>query len=82
LYRSYALTLAAVTLRIYLPLSHALEIGFEDAYRLVSWLCWVPNLVIVEVWLLAGTRNLLHGSRAHSAFPPDRRPFEIQNSEP
>jgi uncharacterized membrane protein len=69
MYRSYALTLAAVTLRIYLPLSHALGIGFEDAYRLVSWLCWVPNLVIVEVWLLAGTRNLLHGSRAATSSP-------------
>ncbi len=51
-YRSYALTLAAVTLRIYLPLSHAMGIGFEDAYRVVSWLCWVPNLVFVEAWVL------------------------------
>jgi uncharacterized membrane protein len=51
MYRSYALTLAAVALRIYMPLSFALGIGFEDAYRVVSWLCWVPNLVIVETWL-------------------------------
>jgi uncharacterized membrane protein len=56
MYRSYSLTLAAVTLRIYLPLSLALGIGFEDAYRVVSWLCWVPNLVIVEVWLLPRVR--------------------------
>lgn len=82
MYRSYALTLAAVTLRIYLPLSHALGIGFEDAYRAVSWLCWVPNLVIVEVWLLAGSRDILHGSRARSGIPPDRRRFEIRNNEP
>lgn len=52
MYRSYALTLAAVTLRIYLPLLTSLGIGFEDAYRIVSWLCWVPNLVLVEAWLL------------------------------
>ena len=52
MYRSYALTLAAVALRIYMPLSLALGIGFEDAYRVVSWLCWVPNLVIVEAWVL------------------------------
>ena len=59
MYRSYALTLAAVTLRIYMPLSFALGIGFEDAYRVVSWLCWVPNLVIVEAWLLPRVR-LVH----------------------
>jgi Predicted membrane protein (DUF2306) len=52
MYRSYALTLAAVALRIYMPLSFALGIGFEDAYQVVSWLCWVPNLVFVEAWLL------------------------------
>jgi uncharacterized membrane protein len=49
--RSYALTFAAVTLRIYLPVSHAAGIPFEPAYQAVSWLCWVPNLVLAE-WLL------------------------------
>jgi hypothetical protein len=56
MYRSYALTLAGVTLRFYMPLSVALGIGFEDAYRVVSWLCWVPNLVFVEAWLLPRVR--------------------------
>ena len=49
--RSYALTFAAVTLRIYLPLSLALGLPFEPAYQTISWLCWVPNLVIAE-WLM------------------------------
>jgi len=49
--RSYALCLAAVTLRIYLPLSQAWGVPFEDAYPAISWLCWVPNLVVAE-WLL------------------------------
>ncbi|MGE0555360.1 MAG: DUF2306 domain-containing protein [Gemmatimonadales bacterium] len=49
--RSFALTLAAVTLRIYLPLSQVAGIPFPDAYQVVSWLCWVPNLVVAE-WLV------------------------------
>jgi uncharacterized membrane protein len=49
--RSYALTLAAVTLRIYLPLSQAAGIPFAGAYQAVAWVCWVPNLVVAE-WLL------------------------------
>ena len=28
----------------------------EDAYRVVSWLCWVPNLVLVDAWLLPRVR--------------------------
>lgn len=49
--RSYALTLAAVTLRVYLPLSQIAQIEFEAAYQVISWLCWVPNLLIVEWWI-------------------------------
>jgi len=49
--RSYALCLAAVTLRIYLPFSQVLGISFSEAYPAISWLCWVPNLIVAE-WFL------------------------------
>lgn len=49
--RNYALTFAAVTLRIYLGLFFAAGVRFEDFYPLVAWLCWVPNLLVAE-WLL------------------------------
>lgn len=49
--RSFALTLAAVTLRIYLPVSSLLHIPFEDAYQVISWFCWVPNLIVAE-WII------------------------------
>ncbi|MEP3047594.1 MAG: DUF2306 domain-containing protein [Roseibium sp.] len=49
--RSAALTFAAVTLRIYLPLSMASEIEFAVAYPIISWACWVPNLIAVELYL-------------------------------
>jgi uncharacterized membrane protein len=47
--RNYALTFAAVTLRIYLPLSQIAHIEFITAYRVISWICWVPNLLIAEM---------------------------------
>jgi len=49
--RSYALTLAAVTLRLYLPLALAAGVPFLPAYRAISWLCWVPNLLAAELLL-------------------------------
>lgn len=49
--RSYALTFAAVTLRIYVPLSQVYGIPFEPAYQTIAWLCWVPNLIVAE-WLI------------------------------
>jgi len=49
--RSYALTFAAVMLRIYLPLSQVYGIPFEPAYQTIAWLCWVPNLILAE-WII------------------------------
>lgn len=49
--RSYALTFAAVTLRIYLPLAMLTGLPYEPAYQAIAWLCWVPNLLFVE-WVL------------------------------
>jgi hypothetical protein len=47
---NYALTFVAVTLRIWLPLLSAFVFhDFIPAYRVVSWLCWVPNLVIALI---------------------------------
>lgn len=49
--RSFASAFAAVTLRLELPLAAALGFSFETAYPVVAWLCWVPNLLVVEWWL-------------------------------
>ena len=50
MFRSYALTLSALTLRIWKP-SLAVNFDFQpmDLYRLVAWLGWVPNLIIAEL---------------------------------
>lgn len=49
--RSIALTFAGVTLRIWLPLQIVAGIPFEQAYTVVAWLCWVPNVLVVEYLL-------------------------------
>lgn len=49
--RSWALTLAAVTLRIYLPLVVIADLPFLPWYRAISFLAWVPNLILAELWL-------------------------------
>jgi uncharacterized membrane protein len=49
--RNFALTFAAVTLRIYLPGAFISGTPMEVSYPVIAWLCWVPNLVVAE-WLL------------------------------
>lgn len=50
--RSFALTYAAVTLRLYVPILLAMpSIAFVDGYRAISFLCWVPNLIAAEIYL-------------------------------
>ena len=46
--RNFALSLAAVTLRIYLPASFVFRLPFELAYPVIAWACWVPNLLAAE----------------------------------
>jgi hypothetical protein len=57
MFRSYATTLSAVTLRIILPLElAAFQLPFSVAYPIVAWLCWIPNLIFVEWWLVSRKR--------------------------
>ena len=49
--RSVALILAGVTLRIQLPVSLIAGIAFDRAYPVITWSCWVPNLLLAE-WFL------------------------------
>ena len=53
--RNYALTLAGLMLRVWVPLSMPLGIDFTLAYMFIGWLCWVPNLFVAE-WIVRRTR--------------------------
>ena len=54
---SFALTFAAVTLRIGLVVLPLAGMSFLDAYRALAFLSWIPNLLVVEL-LLARQRRL------------------------
>jgi hypothetical protein len=49
--RCYALTFAAVTLRIQLGLLLLGGLSMEAALALIAWSCWIPNWLAVEAWL-------------------------------
>lgn len=54
--RSAALTFAAVTLRLFIPLSQVAGFPFETAYTAIAWACWVPNFLLAEIWLRGARR--------------------------
>lgn len=48
--RNYALSCAAITLRLYTTLA-AVFLGLtdtNDTFALIAWICWVPNLILAE----------------------------------
>jgi uncharacterized membrane protein len=49
--RSYALTFAAVTLRLYSFFFALAGFRGESIYILVAWLSWVPSLIVMEIYL-------------------------------
>jgi uncharacterized membrane protein len=81
--RSFGLTFAAVTLRLWLGILIGTQVPFlatkyagnfdalfVEAYRVVMWLCWVPNLIVAE-WIVqrrrapqAAARKSLNPSQA------------------
>jgi hypothetical protein len=65
--RSFALTFAAVTLRLYLPASQIAGMPFPAAYSAIAWLCWVPNLLVAE-WFIRAASVAPEWRR----FPPKR----------
>ncbi|MEM9934428.1 MAG: DUF2306 domain-containing protein, partial [Bacteroidota bacterium] len=55
--RSYALSLAAVSLRIYMPIMQAgFRWDFEYSYSWVAWICWIPNILVAE-WIIFRQRT-------------------------
>ncbi|WP_407319983.1 DUF2306 domain-containing protein [Isoptericola halotolerans] len=81
--RAFALTFAAVTLRVWtgalvgaqelaLGESFDAETAFVRSYAWVPFLCWVPNLVVAE-WLVRRRRRRGHAEpdRSHAAPPAD-----------
>lgn len=53
---SYAACFAAVTLRIWLPILMIFIDDFFTAYRIVAWLCWLPNIGVA--YIIINRKNL------------------------
>lgn len=65
--RNFALTFAAVTLRIMLGLGMgALRLPFEEVYPVIAWACWVPNLLFAE-WVLIRPKQSRHQASRRTA---------------
>jgi uncharacterized membrane protein len=52
MWRSYALTFAAITLRVCIYFtSWSVDLSQPEAYATLAWLSWVPNLIVIECFL-------------------------------
>lgn len=51
MYRSYALTLSAITLRFYAYLFDVFNINIDPitTYTIIAFISWIPNLIIIEI---------------------------------
>lgn len=63
--RSYALTLSAVSLRLYSYLFDVFHLRMDpiDLYILLSWLSWTLNLVVAEIFIRRGLVKRLLANR-------------------
>lgn len=57
---SYAGTFGAVTLRIWLPLLIITLGSFKEAYQIVAWLSWVPNMIVIFFIIQNGKRAVIN----------------------
>ena len=46
------------------PLFQIAGLSFEEAYPAIAWLCWVPNLLIAEWWLVPRVAGQSQGRQA------------------
>lgn len=63
--RSYALTLSAVSLRLYSYLFNVFYFNMDpvNLYILLSWMSWIPNLILAEILIKRGLVSRLLDQR-------------------
>lgn len=79
---NFGLTFAAVTLRIYLPLSMVAGIPFEVAYPAIAWLCWLPNLLAATLFVPGGALESTHENRPPGPGRVPRREPRLRTTTP
>ena len=74
--RNFALTFAAVTLRLWIPIFLTSGLSFEAAYPVIAWLSWVPNLLVAEVLAQSSPGSMGGKGEAPGRRPPRRSAVE------
>jgi uncharacterized membrane protein len=73
--RSYALTLAGVSLRLQLlVLTGVADLSFEAVYAVTAWSSWAPNLVLCEILIAARQAPVPEASTDETPPPAPRGP--------
>ncbi len=58
MWRSYALTFAAVTLRLYtFAFTSSFDLTQPSAYGIIAWLSWLLNLIFIESYLILSKKS-------------------------
>lgn len=63
--RSFALTAAAITLRLQLVTFEAFGLDYAEVSNVLSLSCWLPNILVVELVLLRENRRQARVSTLH-----------------
>jgi uncharacterized membrane protein len=68
--RSYALTLSAVSLRLFkLIIANSLHIPPMDMYQIVAWSSWTFNLILVELFIFYNlTKSSRNNRQSHQSL--------------
>jgi hypothetical protein len=71
--RSFALTIAGITLRLQIVAGQAFGVPVEVFYTALAWTCWVPQALLLEGWFwrqpAGGRPRLTPGLTASGAQP-------------
>jgi hypothetical protein len=67
--RAFALGLGAATIRLFIGVSEAAGLAFEQVFGVAFWLGFLTNLVIAEAWISI-TRVHPGTTRGHASAPP------------
>lgn len=69
--RSYALTLAGVSLRLQLlVLTGLADLPFDAVYVFTAWTSWAPNLVVCEILIVRAAMRAAVANRPSDEGPP------------
>jgi Predicted membrane protein (DUF2306) len=66
--RSYALTFAAVTLRVILAIGLIMGFSFAQTYVFAAWACWIINLAVAEA-LIRLPKTQVSTAPSHPRLP-------------